>query len=264
METKRILFLCFIAITCFFSCSDDTTTSEPQTGSLVVDAVNTLASQDLLISEGGFKEQTNRSVNTYTMHTLTFKLTVTEVYVSQGTVTNHGTDDLVWHKIGENSQSKFFEDYTFTANDLPVGYYNSIKITFKNVFYRYAAYQSDPSQTLEMRETMQPYKAPCDDEDALVTNYFTETGNYELDGNTFSTLNEGETLTGFEILPGEVTHIYWKFGDERPWDPLMCTFEWVDENSNGVWDCGIDVMANFQCNYDPPLETMWIFVPVYN
>jgi hypothetical protein len=198
------------------------------------------------------------------MHTLNLKLTVTEIWISKDEFKAGGKDNLTWIKIGENDELKNFDEYTFTAEDIPAGVYKSIKITFKNIFYRLAAYQSDISNIITMKERMGDWIGDCTDEEALApTNYFNSSGNHNLSGENFIAVNPNEKLTGFEIKPGKITKLYWKLGDERPWDPYVCTFEWIDENNNGIWDCGVDRMDNFNCNMNPPLETMWIFIAEY-
>ena len=52
-------------------------------------------------------------------------------------------------------------------------------------------------------------------------------------------------------------------GDERSFDPYSFVFDWIDENNNGVWDCGVDRMDNFTCLITPPIESMWKIIPVY-
>ncbi len=265
MKTKLSICLFLFAAIIIFSCKDNGTESESQTGKIIFAGVKTLPSQssaassipnDIMLSK--------KFSNIYKMHTTDLLLTVREIWVSKGTITPGGADNLTWIKIGENTQQKLFSDYTFTAENLSAGVYNSVKIIFKNVFYRTAVYQSDHNSSVTMKETMSSYLGSCTDDNALANvNYFCSSGCYYLINNKFTLQNPNENIPGFEIRAGKTTRLYWKMGDERSFDPYSFVFDWIDENNNGVWDCGVDRMDNFTCLITPPIESMWKIIPVY-
>ena len=265
MKTKLSISLLLFAALIVISCKDNGTESESQTGKIVFTGVKTLPSQSSTATNlPNDKLLLRETSNLYKMHTTDLLLTVREVWVSTGTITPGSPDNLTWIKIGENTQQKSFSDYTFTADNIAAGTYKSIKIIFKNVFYRTAVYQSDHNSSVSMRETMNSYLAPCTDDNALApVNYFCSSGCYYLINNQFTLQNPNENIPGFEIRKGKTTRLYWKMGDERPYDPYSFIFDWIDENNNGVWDCGVDRMDNFLCLVSPPIESMWKIIPVY-
>lgn len=253
----------FTASLLFISCSKDDSVTENQSGTLVLKAVKTLSAIKSIHSSSN-ATVTNQNANVYQMHTLDFKFNIAEIWVSQDEFNVGGEDNLKWYKIGENNQMKLFGDYSFTAENLPVGVYRSIKIKLKTLFYRIAAYKSDRTKVIEMLERNGDWNGSCTDfNDFAPINYFNSKGNHQLVSGKFKVVAEGEKLTGFEIKPSKITNLYWKLGDEREFDPYACYFDWIDENNNGIWDCGIDRQDNYQCDVTPPYETMWIFIPKY-
>jgi len=265
MKTRIAIVLGIVFSSIFLSCKESGTESDVQTGKLVFQAVKSMPAQTASLNKN-YTVRTAKNLNSYIMHTLDLKLNIAEIWVSQDQFAAGGTDNLRWHKIGENSQMKSFSDYSFTAENLPVGVYKSIKIVMKRLGYRVATYQNDRASIVEMLEINGPWQADyCSDFNALApSNYFNTSGNFNLENGRFICINSGETLTGFEIKPGKITRLYWKMGDERNFDPYSFTFEWFDENNNGVWDCGIDSQDNYTCNLVPPVETMWIFIARYD
>lgn len=249
MSPKKVLYLFLISIIILISCKDEVTDSNTQTGSLVLSAVKELPTQLLLNSKTATDEK-NRSTDGITVGMISIKLTITGIYVSQGTVVDGGTNDLTWHQIGTNSEMKLFEDYSFSADNLPAGRYNSLKMTYTGDFYRQMVRLDDPSQTFLALD------GPIGDDGV---NYFSANGSHRLEGNHFVLESSGERVTGFDIRAGEVTQLYWKLGDERPWNSSRCTYEWDDTNNNGTWDDGVDALNEISCD----ANSMWIFVTVY-
>jgi len=195
-------------------------------------------------------------------NTTSLKLCVGDVWVSQGEVKDGETDNMVWIRLTRttNKNAKLFEDYSFTATEIPIGSYKSMKITFRNVFYRYAQLVSDPTVAYELLETMGSWTTPCDVNDTswARTNYFGPDGNHILNDNQiFEMVSSGEKIGGFTIEPDKAAIVTWRLfaGITTP-----CITYLIDENSNLAWDCGIDRMDE-EC--PPEMKYMWDFVVEY-
>jgi hypothetical protein len=200
--------------------------------------------------------------DTTVTHTTSFKIAVGDVWVSQGEVKVGNPDNLEWIRLtsSTNTELKLFEHYVFSPVELPVGTYKSIKITFRNIFYRYAQLVSNPSIAYELLETMDSYTTPCDENDTswARTNYFSPDGKLMLNSNdVFEIASAGEKVAGFSIEAGKTAILSWRLGAgaTRP-----CITYLIDANSNRVWDCGIDLM-DFEC--PPENEYMFDFVVKY-
>ena len=193
-----------------------------------------------------------------------FKLCIGDVWVSQSEVKAGGTDNLVWTRLTSitNKEAKLFEDYSFTATEIPVGTYKSIKITFRNIFYRYLQLVSDPSVKYELLETMGSWTSPCDANDTTWarTNYFGPDGNHTLNSNNiFELVSAGEKLGGFSIEANKTAIVSWRLG--AGYTGISYTYL-IDENNNREWDCGVDRM---EFKFVPEEENMymWDFVVAY-
>jgi hypothetical protein len=200
--------------------------------------------------------------------TTSLNLCIGDVWVSQGEVMAGIPDNLEWIRLTgtTNKESKLFEDYTFTAVEIPEGKYKSIKITFRNIFYRYAQLISNPSITYDLLETMGEWitTTPCDENDTTwaKTNYFSANGNHHLTvlnltDTLFTLVTNGEKLDGFTIEAGKTAVVSWRLGAGAT-EP--CTTFLIDNNKNLEWDCGIDQM-DFDC--PPEVEYMWDFIVEY-
>jgi hypothetical protein len=188
--------------------------------------------------------------------------TIGDVWVSQGEVKAGETDNFEWIRLTNttNTDSKLFEDYIFPTKEIPVGNYKSIKITFRNIFYRHVHLISDPSIKYELLETMGSWTTPCDPADTswATINYFGPDGNHKLNSsNVFELVSQGEKIGGFNIEADKKANISWRLyaGVTTP-----CTNYLIDENSNLQWDCGVDRIEE-EC--PPELEYMWDFVVEY-
>jgi len=194
-------------------------------------------------------------------YTTSLKLCVGDVWVSQGIVRDGEPNNMDWIRItnSTNTELKLFEDYSFSVIKIPAGSYKSVKITFRNVFYRYAQLVSDPSVAYELLETMGSWTSLCDVNDTtwVQANYFGPGGNHHLLNGIFESVSSGEKLGGFSIEADKTAMVTWRLyaGATTP-----CTTYLIDENSNLEWDCGIDRME-FDC--PPELEYMWDFVVEY-
>jgi hypothetical protein len=196
-------------------------------------------------------------------YTLSFKVCIGDVWVSKNKVVAGEADEPEdWVRLTGNTNYdlKLFEDYTFPEVTIPAGEYKSVKINFKNVFYRYAVLASDSTTTYELLETMGSYSAPCDANDTsswVPYNYFSLDGNHKLVDGKYVLEVPNEKLTGFTIADGKTAVVTWRLGAgvEEP-----CTTTLVDKNGNRKYDCGIDDME-FYC--PPEVETMWDFIVEY-
>jgi hypothetical protein len=208
--------------------------------------------------------QTNPSLvgDTTAAYTTSFMLCVGDVWVSQQEVQAGQPDDLEWIRLttATNTEHKLFEDYSFPPVEIPAGTYTSIKITFRNLFYRYAQLVSDTAVAFELLETMGSWTDTCDLNDTswARTNYFGPDGNHALGADSlFEVVAEGERLGGFSIEAGRTAVVSWRLGAgvTQP-----CTTYLIDENGNREWDCGVDRM-DFVC--PPEAIYMWDFVVQY-
>ena len=185
-----------------------------------------------------------------------------DVWVSQGEVKAGNPDNLEWIRLTDvtNKELKLFENYIFGAKELPTGTYKSIKITFKNIFYRHVELVSDPAVKYELLETMGSSFAPCDENDTswVKPNYFSDDGNHNLnDSGVFELIEAGEKIGGFTIEKGGTVIVSWRLfaGVTEP-----CINYLFDLNGNLEWDCGIDDLEE-EC--PPEMEYMWDFVVEY-
>jgi len=185
-----------------------------------------------------------------------------DVWVSQGEVVAGNKDSLEWIRLTTttNRELKLFEDYVFPAVEIPAGDYKSIKITFRNIFYRYVELLSDNTLAYELFETMGSYTDPCNTNDTtwVKPNYFSSAGNHSLNSDgIFELVSEGEKIGGFVIEEGKTAIVSWRLGAgvSQP-----CTTYLLDVNKNREWDCGTDLME-FEC--PPEAQYMWDFVVEY-
>jgi len=243
MKTKCIVL--FFSICAIVVCSCTKKTTDP--GTLVFKGVEPFPTSKS--SETNLVKSSLAKSNTHIMHTANYKGFITEISVSQGLVAEDVPDDFQWYKIGESNELKLFEEYLFTANNLPAGDYKSLKFVMKNIMSRIAVYQSDITTSVEMPGSIDENN--CGDE-TIITQYFSKNGNHSLDNGVFRLDSEGENIRGFKIKPNEVTTIFWKLGG--PFSKITdCTFDWVDVNGNDAWDCGLDRTENFNCTVDMPM-----------
>lgn len=200
--------------------------------------------------------------HTTATRTLSMRLTVGDVWIAKGEVKVGQPDNLEWIRITKstNTQAKLFEDIAFEDVEIPEGTYNSIKITFKNIFYRYCVLVANPTVSYEFLETMGSYLAACDpnDQSWARTNYFGPEGNHYLgsDGK-FAMAAQGEKVAPVVVKGGKIAVVTWRMGAGAT---VPCTTYIIDNNDNRQWDCGTDVM-DFEC--PPEVKYMWDFVFEY-
>ncbi|HSA32120.1 MAG TPA: hypothetical protein P5077_00175 [bacterium] len=219
----------------------DSDTAGSGTGTLVFAGV---ANGETPVIAGGSLKDVVAEATTHLMHGTGMDLWVTEVSVSQGLVADGVADTFTWEKIGESDAIKPIPDYLFTDTGLPVGEYQSIKMVFKNTIVMHAVYHDDQATEIEMPSSLD--QGSCGDE-TLITQYFSPNGNHSLEEGVFHVQAAGEKSSAFTIKEGKTTTIKWQLG--KPGVQLTdCSFEWVDANGNGAWDCGVDSAQNAQCS----------------
>ncbi len=190
--------------------------------------------------------------DTTLVHLVSLNLIIADVWVSQGVVRAEEADNMEWVRLTNttNTQTKLFEDYSFSAADIPAGNYQSIKITFGNEFYRHVQLASDPSVKYELIEWM-------DSSGSSVTNYFGPGGNHRLVNGKFISTSAGEKIGGFIIEADRTAIVTWRlFAGATE----ACPEYLIDNNGNLEWDDGIDSMVELDC---PGLTYMWDFVVEY-
>ena len=234
-------YIYFLAIVFFLSCDDP-----GERGSLVVKGVATIAKSQVIQTER-LRVSAEATVNV--MHTADIKFDVAELWVSQELVREGVKDDFKWYKIGVSQGLKNVKDYFFESDELPEGNYQSMKMVFRNGVSRMAVFKSNLSQQIEMLSSLSEESCP---DESLVINYFSSGGNFSLQDNVFKLASKGENIRGFKVKAGETTTIQWMLGS-----PSMqmtdCSFEWVDVNQNGKWDCGVDQTRNHECSVKAPM-----------
>ncbi len=244
---RTTIFLIVIALMLQLSSCEET----GEKGSLVVTGVSAV-SEAAPLAISPMKIQTNSTVNV--MHPSDIKFFVTEFWVAKELVDKGVTDDFKWYKIGESNALKSVSEYYFETDDLPEGTYQSIKLVFKNIVQREAIYQNNSSQLVVMQSSLDETTCP---DDKIITNCFSKKGNFVVQQGVFQLASSGETIRGFKVKAGETTTIKWMLG--APGAQLTdCSFEWVDSNSNGQWDCGIDSNQNTQCKVNMPMFTFQV------
>ncbi len=266
MKTKTLFSLLFIALILIAGCTEESSTEvEEKDGLLEFKTLNPMASMQK--STPFIKSTTSNPPLTGPITktiTTSFNLAIGDVWVSQEEVIAGTTDDLEWIRLtsSTNTELKLFEDYSFLAVEIPAGTYRSIKITFRNIFYRYCYLVSDPSIKYNLLESMRGWTDACDANDTTwaKTNYFSQDGNHSLnDNNVFELVSEGEKLGGFSIEAGKTAVVSWRLGADYTG---TCYTYLIDENSNLKWDCGVDRM-DFECVPDEEDIYMWDFVVKY-
>ncbi|MBN1926934.1 MAG: hypothetical protein JW798_13970 [Prolixibacteraceae bacterium] len=236
MKTAKFFFFILCLSSLLLNCDKD-----EKTGTLEVQCINLLDAPKSTSMECIGSEVENPWV------TDNLKFTILDIYVSQGVVEEGNPDNLTWYKIGENTELKFWNEYSFTADNLPVGEYKSMKANFRNIMYRYAYLQSDPSVRFEGMENMLGWGQSCSEDAYVPTNYFSEGGNHILGPDeNFMVINKNEKFDLFTIEEGQIANVYWILGQEGADTLDPCTFTWIDANLNGIWDCELDTL-DFQC-----------------
>lgn len=253
MKTKMIMLLLSVLMI-LSGCSKD---EKEKTGKLIFKTIKEMP--DKQAPAAPFLKNISSTADVYVMHTLNMKAKITEIRVSQAEVKAGNPNNLMWYKIGENDQLKYFDEYTFEMDNLPVGVYQSIQMGLGNIWYRVAAHQSDLNNIVEMKETMGNNN--CDDNETVIMDYFSNDGNHIIENGVFKLVSSGEKVGGFEIKEGKITTVYLKLGGDSDVPITACTFEWLDNNNNGVWDCGIDRADNFEC--PPEVDVMFGFIVEY-
>lgn len=259
MKKAKHLVLMLVIILTSVAC-----TKESDTGILLFKTLNpvesNLKSLETLKSVGENPPLTGDTTATYMT---SMKFGVGDVWVSQGEVIAGNPDNLTWVRLTSetNMDLKLFEDYQFDEVEIPAGTYKSIKLTLRNIFYRHVELISDPSVTYELLESMGSWTDPCNEHDTsfVAANYFSTGGNHSLnDDGLFELVSEGEKIGGFTIEEGRRAIVSWRLGAGVT-DP--CINYLIDENQNGVWDCGIDYIEDV-C--PPEMVYMWDFLVEYD
>lgn len=257
---SRFIAISLLATVLFSSCKkDDDKDTSNQTGTVEFKTINPVA--ELV---GGLKNNPALTGDTTVTHLSSLKIGIGDVWVSKGEVKAGQPDNLEWIRLTSvtNTDLKLFEDYQFSPVELPVGTYKSVKITFRNIFYRKAVLASDKSVQYELLETMGSSTDACDENDTTWArvNYFSTDGNHSINASTglFELASEGEKVGGFTIEANKKASLIWRLGAGVEG---YCTEYLIDVNGNGVWDCGIDQRID-ECPAE--MEYMWDFYVEYD
>lgn len=243
---KKIVFI-FLTAVLFTAVSCNK--SDGDTGSLVFKGVKTFAEAAPKSAVKSPRAAFADEPPVYKMHTADMLFDVAEIWVSQDLIDDGIEDDFNWHLIGESNGLKTFEEYSFSADNLPVGKYRSIKMVFRNRIIRIAVYADDLTRSVEMAGSLDE---GSEGDDSLITQYFSEKGSFKPSGNKFKLMSPGENIKGFTIRAGKKTTLAWRLGnpDSKITD---FSFDWTDGNDNGEWDPDTDEVGNFQGPKDVPM-----------
>ncbi|MBN2484341.1 MAG: hypothetical protein JXB34_00060 [Bacteroidales bacterium] len=153
---------------------------------------------------------------TITINT-SMRVCIGDVWVSQDEVKAGNPDNLEWIRLTNetNRELKLIEDYTFDPKTLPVGTYTSIKMSLRNIFYRYVELDKDNSVKYELPETMGSWFDACNENDTswVKPDYFSTDGNHKLNDNgVFEVSAAGEKIAGFTVDEGKTVIVTWRFG----------------------------------------------------
>ena len=190
----------------------------------------------------GIKSDTN------TCALIDLRNAITSISVSTDAIIDGQTDNLNWTIIYSDTAQLLFTQRQISPVSLPVGSYKSIKIIMKNRIYWVCDFNSN---TYEFEDFN---CSSCDPNGFGPTNYFYSDGLHELDStNHFFLCTPNEKLGGFDILENQTTTLTWRFN--------VISLQWIDVNSNGTWDTGIDKMDNWATPLG--VETMMDFIVTY-
>jgi uncharacterized protein (TIGR02145 family) len=246
MNSKLLLTIVAIFFLLLNSCSED---YDGETGTLIIKGVKTMpelksaAASSITMEENG----------AYIMHTTDVLFSIDKIWASVDEVVEGLEDDFTWIEIGKGDGLKSVSEFLFTADNLPVGDYKSIKISFFNKIIRHAVYQSDHSKTVEMQGSLG--EESCGDNSKAI-NYFSKRGSFSADkNNSFQLGSSGENIRGFKISANSTTTIYWQSGFPG-FVFTDCWFTWNDVNDNKTYDCGVDYTNEYDCSKE---GAMWTF-----
>ena len=211
-----------------------------KTGTLIIKGVKDFPSSSL--SKNVMPEIITDSSNYHAMYVKNTKFYIKEAWVSQDTVKDSLIDNFEWHRVGESSGLKYFEEFEFVSSDLPAGEYNSLRLLLVNVYQRDAVYPSDTNNVVEILLDFGGGNSP---DSSLIIEYFSPYGSFITIDGTFYSGSPGESMEGFRIREDKTTTVYWRnnelLGDwqsEYHWTDFVYT--WNDANGNGIWDVLID------------------------
>ncbi len=186
------------------------------------------------------------------------RICIGDVWISKSKIKEGKPDDFEWIKLTTttNQELKLFEDYSFSPVEIPSGKYNSLKITFKNRFYRICRLISNLNIKYELLETMGSWSDPCDenDESWVEPEYHCEDGSFRIVNGVFHLQSSGVKMSSFTVPSGKTINLIWRFGAGAT---ESCTNYLIDKNGNRKWDCGVDKI-DISC--PPSVKYMWDFV----
>lgn len=261
MKTIRFAGIILLAVALLAGCTEEFLTGK---GTIRFECFNPTAissNSPMLKVRSAFENPPLTGSATQTLMT-SLRWTIGDVWVSKDLVEAGGKDDLEWIRLTDttNTSMKLFEEYSFPPKEIPAGEYRSIKITFRNIFYRQVKLATNHKVVYELLETMGSWTDPCNPNDTTwaKTNYFSEGGNHYLNSaGVFELASEGEKVAVFKISAGKITGIIWRLGAGSIEN---CTNILIDKNANRVWDCGVDEM---QIECPPSVKYMWDFQVAY-
>ncbi len=262
MKNTLSLGVFLVAACLFISCNNEETPQK--TGTIEFKCINPFADMPApsMVSVRSAFENPPLTGDTTLTYMISMRWTIGDVWVAKGEVKAGEKDNLEWIRLttATNREMKLFEEYSFAPKMVPLGEYKSVKITFRNVFYRQVRLISNPEQEYELLETMGSWTDPCNAADTswAATNYFSIGGNHILNEQGYFVLaSEGERISGLNILENKKAVISWRLGAGAG---SHCINYLIDMNGNRQWDCGVDKVED-ECPED--MEYMWDFVVEY-
>ncbi|MDA3942915.1 MAG: hypothetical protein PF694_05180 [Bacteroidetes bacterium] len=205
-------------------------------------------------SSGALKSTTDNpdlTGSTTRVYWTSVKICIGDFWVSKDVVSEGiDPDSLTWVRLKAttNQERKLISDYIFDEVELEAGEYKSVKMTFKNTFYRYVQLVSDPSLNYEIFETMGSWTDECDvnDETFVEPQYFGQDNSYRTNSEGLLVYEDETTIAPFRIDAGKQTLLNWQFGGSA----TDCILQLIDEDNNLRWDCGIDRINDDECAWE--------------
>lgn len=208
---------------------------------------NTNPTGNLQMQFSWYPSKGDNKGDTNTCDLIDIKSTLLSMAVSTEAIDTGQTDDLVWTTIYTASTSLYFTERTAPVVNLPVGSYKSIKIIQKNTIIWKCIHDSTTYEFTDFNNTA------YGPDDIIPTNYFYNGGSYYTDSLGYFHYGNLESVGSFDITENNTTNLNWRMN--------IIHLDWIDVNSNGLWDTGTDKLDNWQL--PPGVTTMFDFIVTY-
>jgi hypothetical protein len=211
------------------------------------DSDNTTTTGNLQVQFSWYSGKDGSKADTNLCEITDIKGTLLSIAVSTQDIVPGKADDLTWTTIYTASTPLYFTERTAPVVNLPAGLYKSIRIIQKNTIIWECTYNST---TYEFEDFNNSSLGP---DDIVPTNYFYNGGLYYLDSLGQFQYANAESVGSFQIESNKTTSLNWRMN--------LTHLNWIDVDTNGVWNTGIDKLDNWQT--PPGITTMFDFIVTY-